>query len=147
MLFVNKVFVLKNLPFISGFHCWYLMLWFTCQVMSGSFWPYGLQNIRLSCPSPSPGVCTSSCPLNWWRHPTISSSVTIFCLQSFPASGSFPMSWLFALSGQSIRASVSASVLPVSIQVSYKEPLFLAELFQDNMYILTETFSVLNSKQ
>ena len=73
------------------------------------------------CPSPSPRVCPSLCPLNQWCHPTISSSVTPFfpffpCLQSFPASGSFPMTWLFASGGQSIGASVSASVLPVNIQ-------------------------------
>ena len=68
--------------------------------------------------SPSPGVCPSSCSLNWWCHPTISSSVVPFCscLQSFPASGSFPMSWLFASDCQSIGASASASVLPMSIQ-------------------------------
>ena len=60
----------------------------------------------------------SLCPLSWWCHPTISSSVTLFsfCLQSFPASGSFPMSWLFASGGQSIGASASASVFPKSIQ-------------------------------
>ena len=59
-----------------------------------------------SLPSPSPGVCSNSCPLSQWCHPTISSSVTPFssCPQSFPASGSFPMSQLFASSGQSIRA-------------------------------------------
>ena len=67
---------------------------------------------------PSPGVCPSSCPLNWWCNPTISSSVTLlsFCFQTFPASGSFPMSQLFASSGQSTGASDSASVLPKSIQ-------------------------------
>ena len=68
-------------------------------------------------PSPSPGACSNSCPLNWWYHPTISSSVLPFsCLLSFPASGSFPRSWLFTSGGQSIRASVLASVLPMNIQ-------------------------------
>ena len=77
--------------------------------------PHGLQHARLPCPSPSPGVFKNSCPLSWWCHPTISSSVVPFsCLHSFPASGSFPMSQLFASGGQNI--SVSASVLPVNIQ-------------------------------
>ena len=69
-----------------------------------------------SCPSPSPGVRSNSCPLSRWCHPTISSSVAFFssCFQSFPASGSFPMSQLFASGGQSIGAS--ASVLPMNIQ-------------------------------
>ena len=84
--------------------------------MSDSLQPHGLQHPRLPCPSPSPGVCPSSCPLHRWWHPTNSSSVTLFsfCLQSFQASGSFPVTWLFALGGQSIGAS--ASVLPVNIQ-------------------------------
>ena len=77
--------------------------------------PHGLQHARLPCPSPSPGVFKNSCPLSRWCHPTISSSVVPFsCLHSFPASGSFPMSQLFASGGQNI--SVSASVLPVNIQ-------------------------------
>ena len=66
----------------------------------------------------SPGVCSNSCPLSQWCHLTISTSVVPFssCSQSFPASGSFPMSWLFASGGQSIGTSASASVLPVTIQ-------------------------------
>ena len=70
------------------------------------------------CPSPSPRVCPSSCPLNQWCHPTISSSVALFsfCLQSFPASGSFPMSQQFTSGGQSIGAPATASVLPMNIQ-------------------------------
>ena len=73
---------------------------------------------RLLCPSLSYGVCSNSCPLSQWCHPTISSSVARLssCLQSFPASGSFPMSGLFASGGQSIGASASASVLPMNIQ-------------------------------
>ena len=80
--------------------------------------PRGLQHSRLLCSSPSPWVCPSSCPLNWWCHPTISCSVTFFfCPQSFPASGSFSVSWLFALGGQQIGASASASsVFPMNIQ-------------------------------
>ena len=69
-----------------------LQLLFSCSVVSDSLQPYGLQHARLPCPSPSPGVCWNSCPFSWWCHPTISSSVIPFstCLQSFPASGSFP---------------------------------------------------------
>ena len=69
---------------------------FSCSVMSNSLWPHGLQHARLLCPLPTPGVCSNSCPLSRWCHPTISSSVIPFssCLQSFPASGSFPMSVL-----------------------------------------------------
>ena len=87
------------------------------SVASDSFWPHGLQHTRLLCPSPPPGACSSSCPLSQWCHPTIPSSVVPFssCLQSFPASGSFLMSWLFVSGGQIIRASVSASVLSVNI--------------------------------
>ena len=97
------------------------LLLFTYQVMSNSLWPHGLQHARLPYSSPTPGVCPSLCPLNWWCHPTISSSVTIFsfCFQSFPASGSFLMSLLFASGGQSIGASASASVLPKNIQVDF----------------------------
>ena len=85
--------------------------------MTDSLWPHGLQYVRLPCPLPSPGACSNSWPLSHWCHPTISSSVITFsCLQSFPASGSFLMSQLFASGGQSIGVSASASVLPVNIQ-------------------------------
>ena len=78
----------------------------------------GLRHASLPCPSLSPGVCSNSRPLNGWCHLTISSSVTLFsfCLQSFPASGSFPMSQLFPSGGQSTGTSGSASVLPGNIQ-------------------------------
>ena len=83
------------------------------------FWlfaTHGLQPARICCPSPSPRACSNSCPLSWWYHPTISSSVIRFssCIQSFPASGSFPVSRLFPSGGQSIGASASASVLPMN---------------------------------
>ena len=83
--------------------------------MSDSLQPHGLQHARLPCPSPSPVVCSNSCPWSLWCHPTISSSVIPFssCLQSFPASGSFPTSRFFASGGQSIGASASALVLPI----------------------------------
>ena len=86
--------------------------------MSNSLRPRGLQHTRLPCPSLPSGACSNSCPLSWWCHLTISSSVTPFssCPQYFPASGSFPMSQLFTLGGQIIAASASASVLPMSIQ-------------------------------
>ena len=79
--------------------------------------PHELQHARLPCPSPSPGVCSDSCPLGQWCHSTISSFVTPFssCPQSFPASGSFPMSWFFPSSGQRIGMSASASVLSMNI--------------------------------
>ena len=81
-------------------------------------WPHGLQHARLPCPSPTPGDCSNSDPSSCWSYPTISSSVIPFssCLQSFPASGSFPMSQLFTSGGQSLEASASASVLPMNIQ-------------------------------
>jgi len=86
--------------------------------MSKSLWLRGLQHSRFLCPPLSPGVCSNSCPLSWWCHPTISSSVIPFfsCPQSFPALGSFPVSQFFASGGQNIEASVSASVFPMNIQ-------------------------------
>ena len=85
--------------------------------MSDPLPSHGLQHARLLCPPLSPRVPSESCPLSRWCHPTISSSVVpIFCLQSFPASGSFPVRRFFALGDQNIRASASASVLPLNIQ-------------------------------
>ena len=80
--------------------------------MSDSLPPHGLQQARLPCPSPTLGVYSNSCPLSQWYHPTISSSVIPFssCLQSFPASGSFPVSQFFTSVGQSVRVSASTSV-------------------------------------
>ena len=89
---------------------------FSCSVMSDSLRPHGLQHTRPPCLSPTPGVYSNSCPLSWWCHPTISSSVIPFSFpQSFPASGSFPMGQFFASGGQSIEVSASASVLPMNI--------------------------------
>ena len=83
---------------------------FSCSVVSDSLRPHGLQHARLPCPSPTPRVCSNSCPLSWWYHPTITSSIVAFssCLQSFPASGSFPVSQFFTSGGQSIGVSASA---------------------------------------
>ena len=91
---------------------------FSPSVVSDSLWPLGLQQDRFPCPSPTPGACSNSCPSSRWYHPTISLSVVPFSsyLQSFPASGSSLMSQFFTSSGQSIVASVSASVLSMNIQ-------------------------------
>ena len=108
-----------------NFHCtayWLSHLFnsvpFNHSVMSDSLWPHRLQHARPPCPSPAPGACLNSCLLNQWCHPTISSSVVPFFsfLQSFPASGSFPIGQLFTSGGQSIGLSASASVFPVNIQ-------------------------------
>ena len=90
---------------------------FSHSVVSNSLQPHGLQHTRLPCPSPTPGACSNSCPSSRWCHPTISSSVLAVSsqLQSFPASGAFPVSQ-FLSGGQSIGASASASVLPMHIQ-------------------------------
>ena len=88
---------------------------FSRSVVSDSLWPHGLQHARPPCPTLTPGVYPNSCLSSWWCHPTISSSIFPFssCLQSFPASGSFLMSWLFTSGGQSIGAS---AVLPMNIK-------------------------------
>ena len=94
------------------------MLSFSYSVMSDSLQPHGLQHTRLPCPSLTPGACSNSCPSSRWWHPAISSSVIPFLshLQSFPASGPFPMSQFFTSGGQSIGVSASALVLPMNIQ-------------------------------
>ena len=86
--------------------------------MSDSLWRHELQHARPLCPSPTPRVYSNSCPSSRWCHPAISSSVIPFSSrpQSLPASGSFPLSQLFAWGGQSIGVSASASVLPVNTQ-------------------------------
>ena len=95
-----------------------MLVLFSCSVVSDSVWPHGLQHARPPCLSQCHGACSNSCPLSWWCHPTISSSVVPFssCLQSFSASRSFPLSQFFASGGQSIGASASTSVIPVNIQ-------------------------------
>ena len=88
------------------------------SVMSHSLWTHESQHARPPCPSPIPGVYSNSCPLSWWCHPAMSSFVVPFssCPQSLPASGSFPMSQLFASGGQSTGVSASISVLPMNTQ-------------------------------
>ena len=91
---------------------------FSRSVISKSLGPHGLQRARLTYPLPIPGAYTNSCPLSQWYHSTMSSSVAPFssCPQSFQASGSFHISWLFTTGGQSIGALALASVLPMNIQ-------------------------------
>ena len=91
---------------------------FSHSVVSNSLWPHGPQHARLPCPSLTPRIESNSCPSSRWCHPTISSSVIPFSsqLQSFPASGSFPISQFFTSGGQSIGVSASASVLPMNVQ-------------------------------
>ena len=103
--------------------------------------PHGLQHARLPCPSPTPRACSNSCPSSWWCYSTILTSVVPFasCLQSFPASGSFPMSQFFASSGQSIGTSASASVLPMKIQDWF--PLGLTGLISLQSKGLSRVFS------
>ena len=100
-----------QIPYISSVQ-------FSHSVMSDSLWPHESQHARPSCPSPTPGVHSNSRPSNRWCHPAISSAVVPFssCPQSLPASGSFPMSQLFACSGQSTGVSASASFLPMNTQ-------------------------------
>ena len=91
---------------------------FSRSAMSDSLWSHGPQHTRPPCPLPTPGVYPNSCPLSWGCHPAISSSVVPFSshLQSFPASGSFPLRQFFQSGGQSIGVSASASVLPMNTQ-------------------------------
>ena len=113
-------------PFIWRLYSWFIimmdnlkLLWdFSHSVMSDSLWPHGLEHARLPCPSPTPGAYSNSFPSSLWCHPTISSSVVPFssCLQSFPASGSFPVSWFFTSGGQCVGISASPLVLLMNIQ-------------------------------
>ena len=96
----------------------FCLVQFSCSVVSNSLQPHELQHVRPPCPSPTPKVHPNPRPLSRWCHPTISPSVVPLssCPQSFPASGSLPMSQLFALGGQSIGVSASTSVLPMNTQ-------------------------------
>ena len=106
---------------LKGTHdtIWYERCYqFSLSVLSDTLWSHGLQHSRLSCPSPTPWTCSNLCPSSQWCHPAISSSVIPFssCPHSFPASGSFLMSQLFASGGQSIGASASTSVILMKTQ-------------------------------
>ena len=130
---------------------WCLGFWptgsvqFSRSVVSNSLQPYGLQHTRFPCPSPTPRACSNSSPSSWWCHPTISSSFVPFssCLQSFPASGSFPMSQFFASSGQSIGAS--ASVLPMNTQDLF--PVGLTGLISLQSKGLSRVFTTVDKHQ
>ena len=113
---------------------------FSRSVVSDSLRPHGLQHARLPCLSPTPRAWPNSCPSSRWCHSTISSSVIPFsCLQSFPASRSFPVSQFFASGSQSIGASASASVLPMNIQDWF--PLELTSLISLQSKGLSRVFS------
>ena len=124
-LFSNSIRYFQSLSLLGKTPCfinWHLpgstAVQFSCSVMFDSLWPHGLQHTRPPCPSLTPRIYSNSCPLNWWCHPTISSSVVPFssCPQSLPASGSFQMSQFFASDSQSIGVSATISVLPMNIQ-------------------------------
>ena len=114
----------KNMSLMVNYHItfsWctlHASVQFSCPVVSDSLRPHEPQHAGPPCSSPTPGVHSNSCPLSQWCHPTISSSVMPFSsfLQSFPASGSFPVSQFFTSGDQSIGASASASGLPMNIQ-------------------------------
>jgi len=115
----------------------YFLLSYTCSVqfshsvMSSSLQPHGLQHARLPCPSPTPRACSNLSLSSWWCHPIILSSVIPFstCLQSFPDSGSFPMSQFYASGGQSIGVSASSSVLPIFEHHSSKASILRCSAF------------------
>ena len=119
---------------------WEWLLLFSCSVLSDSLRSCGLKHTKLPCPLLSPGACANSYPLCLWCYLTISFSATLFffCLQSFPVSGSFPVSWLFASGGQSTGASASR-VLPMNIQGWF--PLRLTGLISLQIKGLSRVFS------
>ena len=130
----TKAYVFRQLSWLCNYLCLVVKLCPTLQ-------PHGLQHARLPCPSLSPAVCSHWCPLSRWCHPTISSSVIPFsCSQSFPASGSFQMSQLFTSGGQSIGASVSASVLPSEYSglISFRMDLFDLHAVQQTLKSLLQ---------
>ena len=128
------------LPLVGELRC-VCSVQFSHSVMFDSSWAHGLQHARLPCPSSAPGACLNSCPSSRWYHPTISSFVVPFssCLQSFPASGSFPKSQFFTSGGQSIGVSASASVLPMNTQDWF--PLGLTGLISLQSKELSRVFS------
>ena len=139
------------------------MLWiqFSCSLVSNSLRPHESQHARPPCPSPNTWVYTNSCPLSSWCHPAISSSVIPFsCPQSFPASGSFPMSQLFTWCGQSIGVSASTTVLPmntedwsplgwtcwISLQSKRLSSIFSNTTVQKHQFFVTKLSSHSNSR-
>ena len=124
----------------------FFLLLFSHEVMFHCLQPRELQPARPPCPSPTPGAYSNPCPSSRWCHPTISSSVTPFSsrLQSLPASGSFPVSWLFASGGQSMGAL--APVLPMNIQDWHLPVVFTKPLGRTNNINLTH-FSAKQKKR
>ena len=114
---------------------------FSHSVMSDSLWPQEVQHARLPCPLPTSRVCSNSCPSSWWCHPIISFSLLPFssCLQSSPASGSFPMNQFCTSHGQSIGASTWVSVFPMNIKDWF--PLGLTGLISLQSKGLSKVFS------
>ena len=107
LLLLYRIYVIINRYFITD--------QFSHSVLADSLRPHGLQHARPPCPSPTPGICSNPCPSSWWCH--LSAVIPVSsCLQSFPASGSFPVSQFFTSGGQNIGVSASASVLPMNIQ-------------------------------
>ena len=145
------------LPWLAGFNflrilcilLLFLLLWFfSCQVESNSLWPHERQHARLLCPSPSPRDFPSSCPVNWWCHTTISSSVTLFSLyfQSFPVAGSFLMSQLFTSVGQRIGVQLQQqSFWGVLRLISFKIDWFDLLAFQGTVKRLLQHHSLKTS--
>ena len=119
-IFISDSCVLQKLAYIESLFLEKIQgsVQFSRSVMSDSLRPHEPQHTRPHCPSPTPGVYPNSCPSSQWWHPAILCSVIPFssCPQSFPASGSFSMSQLFASGGQSIRVSASTSVPPINTQ-------------------------------
>ena len=116
--FLPSSYIVRFFNFSHFNGCIISSVQFSHSVVSNSLRPHEPQHTRPPCPSPTHGVHPNPCPLSWWCHPTISSSVVPFssCPQYFPASGSFPMSQLFISGGQSIGISASTSVLPMNTQ-------------------------------
>ena len=116
--YIKKIIHQDDVVFTLGFFIICKSVQFSHSVVSNSLKLHGLQDARPPCPSPAPRVYSNSCPLSQWCHPTTSSSVIPFssCLQSFPASGSFPVSQFFTSGSPSIGVSTSASVLPMNTQ-------------------------------
>ena len=123
---------------ISGtLQMWLGSVQFSHSVVSDLLQPHELQHVRLPCPSPTPRACSNSCALSQWCYSTILSFVVPFssCLQSFPASGSFPMSQFFASGDQNIGVSASASVLPINTQG------WLEECIRCHLYLFPNTLA------
>ena len=125
---IKQTFLSTNMAYLLTFKRWFVrshtvqqhlyahrFSWVTD--MSDSLWPRGLQHTKFPCPSPTPRACSNTCPSSRWCHPTISSFVPFSsCLQSFPASGFFPMNQFFPSGGQGIGISASASDLPMNTE-------------------------------